>query len=238
MSDGLDRRWLVAVRRAAPAFQTFRSTQHLALRLIDRPDRRNALTCDMWAALPVGAVVTGRRASADRDRCRLARSRPAPTSVSCSRSTVRPDAAAAYHATNVAAEEALAAFPAPTIAAVRGSCVGGGCQLAAACDLRVAADRRAIRRHTREAWRCLPRHSDGAPGHLVGSARAKYLLFTADLIDAATARTFGLVDEVVPAAALVDRATALATTIALAVPADHRRRLRGAPGPSRRNLGG
>ena len=38
------------------------------------------------------------------------------------------------------AEEALAAFPKPTLAAVRGHCVGGGAQLAAACDLRFAEE--------------------------------------------------------------------------------------------------
>src|SRR6185369_14712478 len=38
------------------------------------------------------------------------------------------------------AEERLAAFPMPTVARVRGHCVGGGCQLAVACDLRIAAE--------------------------------------------------------------------------------------------------
>jgi enoyl-CoA hydratase/carnithine racemase len=49
---------------------------------------------------------------------------------------------------------------------------------------------------------------------LVGPARAKYLLFTADLIDADRALGFGLVDEVVPPDRLVTRATELARTIA------------------------
>src|SRR6185295_11423057 len=49
-----------------------------------------------------------------------------------------PAQADAYHAINVAAEDALATFPHPTIAVIRGACVGGGCQLAIACDLRLA----------------------------------------------------------------------------------------------------
>ena len=207
--------WIAAgwsLSEAPAGFQTFRSTQHLALLVIDRPARRNALTLEMWAALPSvlssladarALIVTGAggtfSAGADIGELNLIYG--------------SPDAAAAYHATNVAAEEALAAFPAPTIAAVRGSCVGGGCQLAAACDLRIAADNARFGITPAKLGVVYPAIPTLRLATLVGSARAKYLLFTADLIDAATAHTFGLVDEVVPAAALVDRATAMATTI-------------------------
>ncbi|MGC9667666.1 enoyl-CoA hydratase/isomerase family protein [Planosporangium sp. 12N6] len=53
---------------------------------------------------------------------------------------------------------------------------------------------------------------------LVGPARAKYLLFTADLIDAERAAAFGLVDEVAPAGEVEGRALALARTIAARSP--------------------
>ena len=108
---------------------------------------------------------------------------------------------------------ALAAFPAPTIAAVPGSAVGGGCQLAAACDLRIATDDARFRVTPAKLGVVYPAIATMRLASLVGPARAKYLLFTADLIDAASALTFGLADEVVPAAALVERVTALATTI-------------------------
>ncbi|GAA4961534.1 hypothetical protein GCM10023238_30950 [Streptomyces heliomycini] len=64
----------------------------------------------------------------------------------------------------VAAEEALAAFPGPTLAAVRGHCVGGGAQLAAACDLRFAEEGGAVRSDPGEARPRLPGLRDPAAG--------------------------------------------------------------------------
>jgi len=198
---------------APPGFQVLRSTQNLALVMVDRPDRHNALTRDMWAAFPdlLSSVAdarallltgAGRTFSAGADIGEL--------------QTIYadPDAAAAYHATNVAAEEALATFPAPTIAAIRGACVGGGCQLAAACDLRIAATGARFGVTPAKLGVVYPAVPTVRLADLVGPARAKYLLFTADLIDAERTLGFGLVDEVVPPDRLVTRATELARTIA------------------------
>ncbi len=194
-------------------FRTFTRPGDLAMLMIDRPDRRNALTSQMWAALPelldplAGAralVVTGAGAafSAGADIGEL--------------QTVygSPDAAARYHAVNVAAEEALAGFGAPTIAAVSGACVGGGCQLAVACDLRVAASGARFGVTPAKLGVVYPAVPTVRLATVIGPARAKYLLFTAALIDATTALTYGLVDEVVPSGELAARATTLATRIA------------------------
>ncbi|MEU6084171.1 enoyl-CoA hydratase/isomerase family protein [Streptomyces sp. NPDC047108] len=105
----------------------------------------------------------------------------------------------------VAAEEALAAFPKPTLAAVRGYCVGGGCQLAAACDLRFAAEGSAFGITPAKLGIVYPAPSTRRLASLVGPATAKYLLFSAELIDADRALRTGLVDEVLPADCLDKR---------------------------------
>jgi enoyl-CoA hydratase/carnithine racemase len=91
----------------------------------------------------------------------------------------------------------LTGFPKPTIAACHGSCVGGGAEIAVACDLRVGGSNLRMR------------FPGGALGVPVGPARlvtlcglsvAKYLLLTAKEVDADVAYRWGLVHKVVPAA--------------------------------------
>lgn len=103
--------------------------------------------------------------------------------------------------------------PKVTIAAVNGLAFGGGCELAAACDLRIAAD------HAKFGQ---PEVSLGIiPGagatqrlpRLIGLGRAKHLILTGDAIDARTALEWGLVTQVVPAAELMSAATALAERV-------------------------
>jgi enoyl-CoA hydratase len=109
---------------------------------------------------------------------------------------------------------ALEAMPVPTMALVLGNAYGAGCELALACDLRLAAD---------DARLCMPPGKLGvlysATGmrrllELVGPAVAKELLFTAEPVDAARALSLGLVNRSVPRAEAVAAAAALAATIA------------------------
>ncbi len=106
----------------------------------------------------------------------------------------------------------------PLIAAVNGPAVGLGCDLAGLADIRIASDRArfdvpflklGIIPGDGGAW-LLPR--------TIGYARAAELLFTGDLIDAATAAEWGLVSRVVPHDTLMDEAMALATRIAAQPP--------------------
>ena len=109
---------------------------------------------------------------------------------------------------------AIAAIPYPTIAAVRGTAAGGGCELALACDLRILADDAKIGlRET--ALAILP----GAGGtqrlpRIAGIARAKRWIFTARLFTAEEARADGVADAVVAKDTLDDEAVALASAIA------------------------
>lgn len=106
------------------------------------------------------------------------------------------------------------AFPKPLIAAINGFCLGGGCELALACDIRLAADTARLGQPEVNLG-ILP----GGGGtqrlpRLVGLGTAYKLLFTGEMISAAEALRIGLVDEVVPRERLMDRARELAGVIA------------------------
>ena len=105
----------------------------------------------------------------------------------------------------------ITAFPKPTIAVCHGSCVGGGAEVAVACDLRVAGSNLRLR------------FPGGALGVPVGPARlvtlcglsvAKYLLLTARDVSADQALRWGLVHRVAPAASTEEAALELAGSVA------------------------
>jgi enoyl-CoA hydratase len=93
--------------------------------------------------------------------------------------------------------EAVRAFPGPTIARMPGWCLGGGLEVAAACDFRVGAH---------DSKFGMPEVRVGIPSvihaallpRLIGAGRARWLLMTAENIDAPTALAWGLIDVVAP----------------------------------------
>jgi enoyl-CoA hydratase/carnithine racemase len=99
--------------------------------------------------------------------------------------------------------EAVRAFPGPVIARMPGWCLGGGLEVAAACDFRVAAH---------DAKFGMPEVRVGIPSvihaallpRLIGWGRARWLVMTAENIDAPTALAWGLVDKVAPPDGLDD----------------------------------
>jgi enoyl-CoA hydratase len=184
----------------------------IATLTVNRPEVRNALDrqtvdeltaairhCD--AAASVGAVIltgAGDRVFVSGADIRQMRDRR------------RDDGLAAINSTAFSAVERSAK---PTIAAVNGHALGGGCELALACDLRVAADH-ATFGQPEVGLGIIP----GAGGtqrlpRLVGLGRASQLVLTGDPIDAATALAWGLVNVVVPASELLRAARTLAARI-------------------------
>lgn len=108
---------------------------------------------------------------------------------------------------------ALEELPMPTIAAVNGYALGGGCELALACDLRIASDRAKLGQ-PEVGLGILP----GAGGTqrltaLIGVAKAKELIFTGEIVDATTAKQIGLVNQVVPHEKLGDHVDQVAHRI-------------------------
>ena len=112
----------------------------------------------------------------------------------------------------------IESFPLPVIAAVNGFALGGGCELAMSCDIRICSD---------NAMFGQPEVGLGiTPGfggtqrlpRIVGLGMAKQLLYTARNIDAAEALRIGLVNAVVPQADLMETAVKMANTIAKNAP--------------------
>ena len=109
---------------------------------------------------------------------------------------------------------AIEKFPKPVIAAVNGFALGGGCELAMACDIRIAAENARFGQ---------PEVNLGViPGfggtlrlaRLVGKGRAKELIFTGDMVDAQEAYRIGLANKVVAAEDLLATARSMAAKIA------------------------
>ncbi len=109
---------------------------------------------------------------------------------------------------------AIAAFPRPVIASINGYALGGGCELALACDLRIAA--RSARLGQPEVNLGILPGGGGTQRlpRLVGLGRAMRLVLTGELIGAEEAERIGLVDEVVDDSRLRERTRELAESIA------------------------
>src|SRR5687767_14844042 len=109
---------------------------------------------------------------------------------------------------------AIDTFPKPIIAMINGYCLGGGCELALACDIRIASENASFGQ---------PEINLGIiPGgggtqrltRLVGEGKAMELILTGDIIDARTAFAIGLVNHVVPASELEAKTLEMANRIA------------------------
>jgi len=112
----------------------------------------------------------------------------------------------------------IAEMPKPVVASVNGIAAGAGCNLALACDYRIASDTAKLG----ETFVKIGIHPDWGGTwflpRLVGPSRAMELLTTGRMVDAAEALAIGMVDRVVPLAELPSQTAALATAIAQGPP--------------------
>jgi enoyl-CoA hydratase/carnithine racemase len=178
--------------------------------IIDRAAKRNAFNQAMWEALP-GLLA---EAMAD-DKVRVLILRSAEPGVYCAGADIgemsvnagNPDWLVANQTAINRAQYDLTRVARPTVALIDGDCVGGGCGLALACDLRVASARSRFGITPAKLGLVYPLHDTKLLVDLVGPANAKRILFTGALIDAAEAHRIGLIDEV------ADNADALIETM-------------------------
>lgn len=101
-------------------------------------------------------------------------------------------------------------FPKPVIAVINGYALGGGCELAMACDLRIAAESARLGQPEVKLGIIPGFAGTQRLARLVGKGRAKELVFTGEMIDAREAMRIGLVNRVVPAERLMEEARAVA----------------------------
>lgn len=165
--------------------------------LIDRPDKRNAFNQDMWEQLP----VLLKAALIDR-AIRVVVVQSATPGMFCAGADIgelmaHKDNAAWREANQAAinrAQHELARFAKPTIAFIDGDCVGGGCGLAIACDIRVATPLARLGITPAKLGLVYPLHDTKLLVDLVGPGQAKKLLYTGELLSAEDALRIGLVE--------------------------------------------
>ena len=184
---------------------------------LHRPERKNAISYAMWRAL---ARLLPALAEDDDVSVVVLRGTPGgPFSAGADISefgTLRstPESAAAYGDAVAAGELALIAFPKPTVALVQGWAVGGGTQVAVACDLRVCDTGSRFGVTPAKLGIVYGMQSTARLVDAVGATWAGFFLLTGELVDADTALRIGLVHEVHAPEAVEARAYALARVLA------------------------
>jgi enoyl-CoA hydratase/carnithine racemase len=166
--------------------------------VIDRVPKRNALTRAMWEALP-GLLA---ELAADPEVKVLLVTGAGPTfsagaDIGELVSGADPaDPMAELRAHNLRAQTALREFPKPTVAVIRGHCIGGGLEIAVNCDFRFAASGSTYGVTPARIGVVYPPAAIRVLLDLVGPATSKYLLFSGELLTAEEAYAKGLVDRV------------------------------------------
>ena len=199
----------------------YEQTGAIAHLTFNRPEAHNAMTWEMYQAL----VDYCDRAEADREvrvlvlRGAGGKAFVAGTDIAGFRGFDSPADGIAYEQRLDAVIDRLERVEVATIAQVDGIAAGGGCAIAAACDLRVCSPRARFGVPiARTLGNCLSAANHARFLDLIGPTRLKEILFTGRLISADEALAAGLVNRVVDAGTLGDAVQELAATIAANAP--------------------
>ena len=182
----------------------------------NNPAKHNAMSLDMWEGL--GAALSELR---DDPSVRVVILVGAGTRAFVSGADIsqfeqnrhNAEASEEYSRRSAASRALLADYPKPTIACIRGFCLGGGLQVAMSADIRIAAEGSQF--GIPAARLGIAYGFDGLKHlvSLVGPSQARLLMFTGMRIEASEAGRIGLVDRVVPADKLADTVQEIARTI-------------------------
>jgi enoyl-CoA hydratase/carnithine racemase len=189
--------------------------------VLNAPDRRNCVDLTCWQAIPplfsalhhdkdVRVIVV--RGAGDEAFCAGADI----AEFEALRSTV--EGSRAYEMSNVAAFDAVAACSKPVIALIQGFCFGAGVGLAAACDLRIAADDAVVAVPAARLGVGYPPTAMRSLVALMGPQPVKQLFFTGARLNAVQAHSAGLFDKVLAKATLEADVAALARQITAGAP--------------------
>ena len=186
----------------------------IATVVLNRPERHNAINLAMWQALPPLMAALDRD---DVDAVVFRGPAGGPFSAGADISeftTLRrdPQDAERYGQAVAAGEGAITGYPGPTVAMVEGFAIGGGTQLALACDLRLCEAGSRFGITPAKLGIVYGLASTARLVDAVGRSWASWILLTGDLVDAPTALRIGLVHEV--CADLEGRTSELAATLA------------------------
>jgi enoyl-CoA hydratase/carnithine racemase len=191
-------------------------TEGVGVITFNNPEKRNAMSLDMWQGLGLALVELR-----DDPEVRVVilvgagdKAFVSGADISQFEKTRHNAAASEEYAKRSAAERALLAdYPKPTIACIRGFCLGGGMQVAMLADIRIAAENSQF--GIPAAKLGIAYGFDGLRNlvSLVGPSWARLLMYTGMRIDSAEAVRIGLVDRVVPDAELWDATLDIARTI-------------------------
>jgi len=191
---------------AAPA-TAGRTSRHVRLEIsgavahlvLDRPEKRNALSLEMWQAIPpLVAQAEGDpavKAIVVRGVDRTAFAAGADIGQFHERFRTR-DSALTYMNAVSGAAGALANCLKPAVALIHGDCVGGGVELAIACDLRFCSSGSRFGITPARLGICYGMASTRRVSQAIGPSKTRDLMFSGRLIDAETARDWGLADRV------------------------------------------
>ena len=186
----------------------------VALLTLNRPDQLNALSSALEEEL-ITALSSAEVLEASALIIRGAGDRAFSAGADTGELDVAtPETALAYYERTGNVYEQIARLPVPSIAQIHGWCVGGGLEMALACDLRVAAE--GARFWFPEVERGILPSSGGTARAVraLGPAVARRLILLGEKIDARQALALGVIHEVVPPDELVSTAMEWATTLA------------------------
>ncbi|MDZ8275724.1 enoyl-CoA hydratase/isomerase family protein [Microbacterium aquimaris] len=169
------------------------ATERVAWIVLNNPSRANAITASMWHTL--AETVTSLRERSDvQALCVVGEGDHFSSGAEISE---LDRILFSGEELISAVTDALEAFPKPTVAVIRGNCIGGGWELASACDLRIAATSANIAITPARLGVVYPAGGIRRLVEIVGRPRARHLLYTARHLPAPEAATYGMLSEVV-----------------------------------------